>query len=156
MRAAQYLFALLFLFAAVVQFNDPDPVAWMAAYLAAATVCVLAARPARSRSFWIAPLAVAVAALSWSAWIWLTSPHPLVASRMFDQWEMKDVAVEESREIFGLLIVAGWMLVTARRAHVSRRDPKSSQGPSAPGTQPPEPKLPPSDPTRFPEEAPRG
>jgi hypothetical protein len=30
---------------------------------------------------------------------------------MFGAWEMKDTGVEESREMYGLLIVAGWMVV---------------------------------------------
>jgi Transmembrane family 220, helix len=34
-RVINWVMAVLFLFAAVVQYNDPDPVRWMAMYLAA-------------------------------------------------------------------------------------------------------------------------
>jgi hypothetical protein len=114
MRAAQYFFTALFLFAVIVQYNDPDPGQWMTMYGAAALVCFLATRRiGAARRFWIAPAVVGAAALLWSAGIWLGIEHALMPWRMFEQWEMKDAAVEETRETFGLLIVAGWMAVTA-------------------------------------------
>ena len=113
MLLAHYFFAALFLFAAAVQYNDPDPARWMAIYGAAAAVAFLATRRlAAAPRFWIAPAMVAAIALLWSAGIFLGLRDPLTPWRMFDQWEMKDVAVEETRETFGLLIVAAWMLVT--------------------------------------------
>jgi hypothetical protein len=35
---------------------------------------------------------------------------------MFEEFEMKNIGVEESREMYGLLLVAGWMAVLAHRA----------------------------------------
>lgn len=114
MRILHYLFAILFVFAAIVQYNDPDPARWIALYGAAAAVSFLATWPVgAARRFWIAPAIVAVVALLWSAGIWLGTRHPLMPWRMFEQWEMKDAAVEETRETFGLFIIAVWMLVTA-------------------------------------------
>ena len=126
MIVCQYAFAMLFLFAAVVQYNDPDPTRWMIVYGSAALVCILATRSiALARGFWLAPAFVAVVALLWAASIFLGIEHPLMPWRMFDEWEMKDVAVEETRETFGLLIVAGWMTMTAffgsTGSHVSGR-----------------------------------
>jgi hypothetical protein len=35
---------------------------------------------------------------------------------MFAEFEMKDIGVEESREMYGLLLVGGWMAVLGHRA----------------------------------------
>jgi hypothetical protein len=102
--------AALFVFAAAVQYNDPDPLRWMAIYLAAAAACVLAVLRRLPR--WL-PIVVGLAALVWAATL---SPHVLGRVRMGEMvqaWEMKDVRVEEGREMYGLLIVAGWMAVLA-------------------------------------------
>jgi len=100
--------ALLFVFAAAVQYNDPDPLRWMAIYLAAAAACVLALL---GRLRWFVPAAVGLVALAWAATL---APHVLGHVRMgemVEAWEMKDVRVEEGREMYGLLIVAAWMAV---------------------------------------------
>jgi hypothetical protein len=101
----------LFLLSVVVQWNDPDPVRWMAIYGAALAVCVVVAVRGRIAP-WI-PVAVAAVALLWSLdWI---DYGPAIAAyaHMFDAWEMKNVSVEEAREASGLLIVTGWMAVVA-------------------------------------------
>ena len=110
LRAANGVMAALFVFAAAVQYNDPDPLRWMAIYLAAATACVLAVLRRLPR--WL-PIVVGLAALVWAATL---SPHVLGRvgmGEMVQAWEMKDVRVEEGREMYGLLIVAGWMAVLA-------------------------------------------
>ncbi|MFL5384511.1 MAG: transmembrane 220 family protein [Longimicrobiaceae bacterium] len=108
LRAANGVMAALFVFAAAVQYNDPDPLRWMAIYLASAAACVLALLRRRPR--WL-PVVVGLAALAWAATL---SPHVLGRvgmGEMVQAWEMKDVRVEEGREMYGLLIVAGWMAV---------------------------------------------
>lgn len=110
LRAANGVMAALFAFAAAVQYNDPDPLRWIALYLAAAAACVLAVLRRMPR--WL-PLGVGLAALVWAA---MLSPHVLGRvgmGEMVQAWEMKDVRVEEGREMYGLLIVAGWMAVLA-------------------------------------------
>ena len=110
LRAANGVMAALFVFAAAVQYNDPDPLRWMAIYLAAAAACVLAVLRRLPR--WL-PIVVGLAALAWAATL---SPHVLGRvgmGEMVQAWEMKDVRVEEGREMYGLLIVAGWMMVLA-------------------------------------------
>ena len=42
MKYANYLMAALFFFGAAVQYNDPDPVRWVAIYIAGAVACLLA------------------------------------------------------------------------------------------------------------------
>lgn len=109
-RAANGVMAALFVFAAAVQYNDPDPLRWMAIYLAAAAACVLAILHRLPR--WL-PVVVGLAALAWAATL---APHVVGNvgwGEMVEAWEMKDVRIEEGREMYGLLIVAAWMTVLA-------------------------------------------
>jgi len=109
-RAANGVMAALFVFAAAVQYNDPDPLRWMAIYLAAAAACVLVLLDRLPR--WL-PLLVGLAALAWAATL---APHVLGRvglGEMVEAWEMKDVRVEEGREAYGLLIIVAWMAVLA-------------------------------------------
>lgn len=109
-RAANVVMAVLFAFGAAVQYNDPDPLRWMAVYLAAAAACVLAALGRLPR---LVPVVVGLIALAWAA---MLAPHVLGRvgmGEMVEAWEMKDARVEEGRETYGLLIIAGWMAVLA-------------------------------------------
>src|SRR5262249_4042509 len=103
------LLCLLFVFSVAVQYNDPDPVRWMAIYAAAAIVCGRAAWGKRT-PVWV-PIAVAVVALVWAA-IWAPGVWGRFRfSELFAEFEMKSTLIEEAREMCGLLIVAGGMLV---------------------------------------------
>jgi hypothetical protein len=104
--AANGLMLLLFLFSVSVQFNDPDPVRWVVIYglAAAATGLELA-----GRATWWLSAPVGVVAL-----LWAFTFIPRVGGRvplpeMFSAWEMKNLEIEESREMYGLAIVAVWM-----------------------------------------------
>lgn len=111
--------ALLFAFAAALQFNDPDPIQWIAIYTAA---CVLSlVMFVRRRLMMAVPIAVFAIAIAWAAVIAFGGPAASEYGHMFDAWEMKSPSVEEAREASGLLIVAVWMIVLiirARRAPV--------------------------------------
>jgi hypothetical protein len=116
--AANVVMLLLFVFSVVVQVNDPDPALWMFVYALAAAACAL--ELARRTRWWL-PAVTAALALAWSLTL-----APGVVGRvpfleMFSAWEMRDQGIEESREMYGLLIVAAWMVVLAVRA---RRSPK--------------------------------
>jgi hypothetical protein len=108
-RILHGVFAALFLFGAVVQYNDPDPLRWMLIYLAAATACVLAAM----RRLPVAlPAMVALVALVWAVTL---APGVLGAvepGELVGAWEMKDARIEVGREMYGLLIIAVWMVLT--------------------------------------------
>jgi hypothetical protein len=114
--AANGIMLLMFLFSAVVQFNDPDPVAWMAVYLAAAAVCLVEIR--RKTPRWL-PMALGVIALVWSGSI-AYRVRDVPISALFAEWEMRNLRVEEAREMYGLAIVGVWMLtiVAVRSARV--------------------------------------
>jgi hypothetical protein len=111
-RGLQILFALVFLFSALMQYNDPDPVRWVALYGAASLASVLALW---GRGSWLLPAAVALAAVAWAATI---APHlgGVRIPDLFAEFEMKDEGVERAREVGGLLIVAVWMLVLVTAA----------------------------------------
>ena len=117
-RVVNALMAALFALAAAVQWNDPDPVPWMAVYAAACACSLLAAcgRPPHRA----VPAALAAIAIAWAVAIGVRVSGGSYL-HMFDAWEMKTPAVEEAREATGLVLVAGWMLVvaamSARRLH---------------------------------------
>ena len=109
MKVANVIFALLFIFSLVVQYNDPDPIRWMLVYGAAAAACgwwVVRGSVPR----WL-PGVVALAAL---AWIVLWFPRVLGKvgfSEMFQERGMATLEIEEGRELIGLILVAIWMIV---------------------------------------------
>lgn len=109
---------LMFLFSAAVQFNDPDPLAWMSIYGAAAAVCGLEVR--RRAPAW-APVAVALIALVWAGSVY-SGVNEVPISSLFTEWEMRDLRIEEAREMYGLTIVGIWMIVivSVRWARLAR------------------------------------
>lgn len=106
---ANAVMLVLFLFSAVVQVNDPDPVTWIAIYSAAAVVCGMELR--RKTPPW-PPIALSIIAVLWALSLYAGIRDVPIAS-LFAEWEMRDLRVEEARETYGLTIVAGWMLLVA-------------------------------------------
>jgi len=110
---------LMFALSAAVQYNDPDPIRWIAVYGAAAAFCGAALAGRGSR---VGPLALMLIALAWAA---LWAPGVLGRARfadIFAEMEVHDPLVEETREMLGLLIVATWMAVLAWRGAERRGD----------------------------------
>ena len=101
-RALTILLAVLFLFGAAVQYNDPDPLPWIAIYLAAAAVCLLAAF---HRLPWLLAAVVAAIALVWALTLAPRVFPDAPFARPFVSWEMKNETVELAREMYGLLII---------------------------------------------------
>lgn len=97
-----------FLFSIAVQYNDPDPIRWMAIYAVAATACVL---EMRRLDVWFFPIAIALIAFIWAGRIHHHLPGPINFSGMFASFKMKDEGIEQQREMFGLMIVAVWMVI---------------------------------------------
>jgi hypothetical protein len=120
-RFLDLMMALLFAFAAAVQYNDPDPLRWIAIYSAACALSLLVFF--RRRAMTALSFAVFVIALVWAATIAFGGPTASEYGHMFDSWEMKSPSVEEAREASGLLIVAVWMMVLfirgVRPLHIS-------------------------------------
>ncbi len=99
LRVLSGLMVPVFGLAVAVQYNDPDPIGWMAIYGVAALAALLGAT---GRAAWPFPTLVAAAALGWAA-VWF--PKVRYSRQMWPG--------EEARELGGLLIVAFWMLVLA-------------------------------------------
>jgi len=93
--------ALLFLYASVIQYNDPDPIPWTLVYAAAAVVAGLAAfRPIFSPL----PIVLGIFVLGWAG---IILPGVIEASAL--------TGTEEERELGGLLLIFSWMLVIMLR-----------------------------------------
>jgi hypothetical protein len=112
--AANAVMLLLFIGFAAVQWNDPDGHLWMALYAMAAVSCALALARVLP---WRLAAAVGLIALVWAV---LLAPGVLAHPpdvELFASYRMMSPAVEETRELFGLLIVVAWMatLGTASR-----------------------------------------
>lgn len=99
--------AALFLVAAVLQLNDPDPIVWMAIYAAAALACVLAL--GRGTPRWLTA-AVGVVAVVWAATLAPRVLGAVAPGELFREMGMATLAIEEAREMLGLLIVGAGML----------------------------------------------
>ena len=110
--AANVVMLLLFVSSALLQLNDPDPFAWTAVYAAAAIICGLELT-GRLRAVY--PALLALTALAWAATIAPRVLGKVPFRDMFAEFEMHDLGIEESREMYGLVIVAAWMAVLALR-----------------------------------------
>jgi len=122
MQIVTVLMGFVFLFGAAVQYNDPDPIPWILVYLAAA---VLSFRAYRSAPPWGPAALLAAGALVWAVVIAL-GLDPAALRRMFGEFGMASLEIEEAREALGLLIIAAWMLVLALKARQAK-----TQGPGA-------------------------
>ena len=120
MRIANFAAAALFLFAVVVQYNDPDPVRWIAIYLAAVLTCLLWELRKMPR---LIAVAVAATTLSWGAWIAFGTRLSTPFGEALTDWNMHSGGSEELRESIGLFVVAAWCALLAwkpeRRAKTS-------------------------------------
>lgn len=118
------LMTVAFLFSVAVQYNDPDPLRWMAIYGGGALACVLFRRsPSLTR---VSSAAVGMVAVVWAT---LLAPQALGKvgfGELFEAFEMKDSRVEIAREFGGLLILAVWMIVLLVASKLRWRRPKPS------------------------------
>ena len=102
MKYVAAVMTLLFLAAASVQFNDPDPLGWVAIYVAAAVLSAWSV-------FAIVPRVIA-APFGLAAMIWAATLFVEAANQNFS------IDAEVPREFFGLIIVGIWGELLAARA----------------------------------------
>ncbi len=107
-RAANIVMLLMFLFSMAVQYNDPDPIRWIALYGYSAIITGMAIA---KRYTVFAPIGlvvyVAIAAYQTPGW-------DLDTVMLLREPKMSNHNVELAREAFGLLICAVWMAVLTR------------------------------------------
>lgn len=99
---------VFFLLLALLQYNDPDPVQWIVIYLAAATMCLISL--VHRQRVWL-PLVLFVISLGWATLILSSVVGQVSLGEVVDSLTMKTRAVEEAREIGGLLLVALWAAI---------------------------------------------
>lgn len=113
------VFAIAFLLATLVQYNDPDPYVWMPTYLTAFACCIAFAlgklHPGVAYS-------IAGIACLWSLTLIPTVvSHPPALADVFGDVKMYAPGVEEAREAGGLWLIAGWLFALGRAAQRQRR-----------------------------------
>ena len=106
---ANWILIPAFFLSVAVQYNDPDPLRWIAIYGVAAVVSSLWLA---GRLNWLFAACIAVIAFVWA----MTIVPDLIGkdipmNEVFGHMRMANEAVEEAREMGGLLIVASWMTV---------------------------------------------
>ncbi len=108
LKRSSLVAAGLFLLAAVMQWNDPDPFGWIALYAAAAATSV--AFVLMSERIWRVALVVGGAAALWAA---LIAPGASGAGfgDLTAEMSVYRPEIEVARELCGLLLVAVWMAV---------------------------------------------
>jgi len=113
---ATLLVGLLFVGGAAVQYNDPDPLRWIAMYLAAAIACF-----AFRRTSWASTLAAVtgVVALLWGLTLAIGLPRWVAPATLFEPMKSLGGAVEVAREMWGLLLIFLWMLLLVWRRRPS-------------------------------------
>ena len=108
------LFLVSYALSVLVQYNDPDPWAWIGIYSAATLMCLL--HFLQRLPIWLPALLLAVS-LGWIALL-LPALGDTSLAEIFESVSMKTRAVEEAREIGGLALVSlwsGWLTFTLRR-----------------------------------------
>ena len=128
-RGVGVFMCALFVFAAVLQYNDPDPLQWMAIYLSAAAVSAL---DFVGRLRWYFAAIIGSVALVWAGVLAAEVWGLVRFSELFSAWEMKNPTIEEGREMYGLFIIAGWMALLLV-AIFRRRSSVHPGGKAAPG-----------------------
>jgi hypothetical protein len=104
------LMTAVFLLSVAVQYNDPDPLAWIIIYGLASALCLALAL---GRLRWWYALVTSVTALLWAAFLLPSFWRLVSAAEIFESIGMKTAPVEQAREFGGLMIVAAWMLFIA-------------------------------------------
>ena len=107
MKWLRIFMAALFVLAVVVQYNDPDGLAWMIAYglvVVVTGISIIGRRP------WKTALGLGVGLLLWG--LFLSPAMGKASLDSFTRWSMHGND-EIVREVGGLVMAAGWMLVLA-------------------------------------------
>jgi hypothetical protein len=116
-RISNMVMAVIFAASAALQHNDPDPVRWIALYLAASLCCV-ASGLGWPGARWLAA-ATALTALAWAAWLAPATLPGFEPRNLLRSMKAETPAIELGRELLGLLIVAGWTGLLALRPAIS-------------------------------------
>jgi hypothetical protein len=101
-----YFLIIIFVLAAVLQFNDTDAALWIMTYGAAALFCIIWRWGSISHVWYIA---LGSACLVWGISLLFMYGDQLSWNGMFDSIQMQNNSIEIIREAGGLFIIAVWM-----------------------------------------------
>lgn len=107
---------LLFLVFAAVQFNDPDPYAWIAIYGCVGLVFIVSIfRPVSKRAVGFLMIALLLYAGTFipGFWEWLNKPDK---SELFGEMIYDRPYIEQTREFLGLLMACGALFYLYRKS----------------------------------------
>jgi hypothetical protein len=116
LRTLSGLMSLVFLVAAVFLYNDPDPVAWMGLYFAAAVTSLLGALDRLPK--WL-PAVVGIVAVVWAGRLLPQMAGHVPLAELVRELEAATPLIQEGRAALGLIVIAIWMAALA--FHASRR-----------------------------------
>jgi len=114
MRIFNFIFFLLFVFSAALQYNDPDPYIWMPIYLYGAALCFLAFR---GKYYPRAYLIGIVVYLGYAVYLFFTKDGVLDwvnehnAESLVQTMKAEKPWIEDTREFGGLLILIVVLLI---------------------------------------------
>lgn len=108
MKIFNFIFCILFILFAALQYNDPDPYVWIPIYMYSAVLCWLAFRGKYFRGAYIAGIIVYAVYAGYKffdengVWDWITKHH---AENIAGTMKAEQPWIEEAREFFGLIIL---------------------------------------------------
>jgi hypothetical protein len=114
MKIFNFLFCIIFILFAALQYNDPDPYVWMPVYLYTAVLCWLAFRNKYFPGAYILGIAVYTIYAVYKffdengVWDWMTKHQ---AANIADTMKAEQPWIEETREFFGLVILIAVLLI---------------------------------------------
>lgn len=114
MKIFNIIFALLFVIAAVLQYNDPDPYVWIPIYMYGAVLCWLAFR---GKYFPQLCMLGAIACFGYALYFFFTENGVLDwirqhnAENIAETMKAEKPWIEDTREFFGLMILVGVLLI---------------------------------------------
>ncbi len=114
MKTINLLFIVVFVLSAALQYNDPDPYAWMPIYLYGAFLCYQAMRKKYNPVFYIIGFVIYI---SYAAYLLVTRDGVLSWANEHDaeniaaSMQATKPWIEDTREFFGLLILIFALLI---------------------------------------------
>ena len=123
LRTISAVMGVVFLVAAIFLYNDPDPIAWMGLYGAAAVTSFMGALDRLPR--WL-PVGVGIIAVVWAGRLLPQMAGHVPLAELVRQLEAQTPLIQEGRAALGLVVIAIWMGALA--FHAARRPRTQAPG----------------------------
>ena len=123
LRTISAVMGVVFLVAAIFLYNDPDPIAWMGLYGAAAVTSFMVALDRLPR--WL-PVGVGIIAVVWAGRLLPQMAGHVPLAELVRQLEAQTPLIQEGRAALGLVVIAIWMGALA--FHAARRPRAQAPG----------------------------